>query len=158
MVLEPYSNLFRSACSKAYGLHAEMQLVDHFNTGGAQCPTIDYFGCSKKSCFLCESFLQSLPSPVGTRGRHGICYPAWGIPCPTSTESAVALDNLKGILVAKIKSCLRNETGRLLAAVPQSTLVPEVPDSVFQQLSLQETMARKALNETEDVRKQQRIL
>ena len=157
-LLGPFSKSFRSDCSKAYSLHAEMQLVHYYDSGGGQRPTIDYFGSSKKSCFLCEYFLRSLPSPVGTRGRHGICYPAWGIPCPTSPETAVALDRLKDILVSRIKSQLQNKRRLLLAPVPQSTLVRDFSDSVLQRLTLKDTMVKEALKGAEDSREQQKIL
>ena len=157
-VLAPFASSFQSDCSKSYSLHAEMQLVDYYEYGGVQRPTIDYFGCSKKSCFLCESFLRSLPSPVRTRGRHGICYPAWGIPCPTSSETAVALDRLKDILVSRINIHLQNERRLLLVSVPQSTLVPDLPDLVLQRLTLNDNIVKEAVKRENDSREQQRIL
>ncbi len=157
-VLGPFGASFRSDCSKAYSLHAEMQLVDYYESGGAQSPTKDYFGCSKKSCFLCEGFLRSLPSPVRTRGRHGICYPAWGTPSPTSAETAVALDRLKEILVSRIKILLQNNRRLLLASVPQSTLVPDLSDSILQRLQLKDNIVEEAVKGENDSREQQRIL
>ena len=157
-VLAPFDASFRSACSEAYSLHAEMQLVDSYESGNAQHPTLDYFGCSKKSCFLCEIFLQSLPSPVRTRGRHGNCYPAWGIPCPTSSETAVALDRLKDVLVSRIKGHLKHKQLSLLVSVPQSTLVPDLSHSVLQQLTLKDKMVQEAARREVESREQQRIL
>jgi len=158
-VLRPIGATFRSDCSKAYSLHAEMQLVDYYyESGGAQRPTIDYFGCRKKACFLCESFLRSLPSPVRTRGRHGVCYPSWGTPCPTSSDTAVALNRLKDILISRIKNCLQNERRSSLAAVPQSTLVADLSGSVLQRLTLQDNIVKAAVKGENDSREQQRIL
>lgn len=44
----------------------------HYESGAALPPTLDYFGCSKKVCLLCESFLQALARPLATRGRHPV--------------------------------------------------------------------------------------
>lgn len=67
-----YSSRYgREAASNrtSYSLHAEMQLFMRYEENAALTPTLYYFGRSKKACLLCDGFLQSLPSPIATRGR-----------------------------------------------------------------------------------------
>ena len=68
---------FKQDCAASYGLHAEIQLFMHYEDRPELTSDLSYFGCSKKSCLLCKTFLQALPSPIATRGSHRICYPAW---------------------------------------------------------------------------------
>jgi len=128
-----FNDKFKSDCSKSFALHAEMQLFLHYETGAALSPTLDYFGCSKKICLLCESFLQAFARPIATRGRHGVCYPAWGIPPLASPETAAALEKLDKMLVSRVKSHLANSARfgqRLVApAVHQSTVASVYTDA-----------------------------
>ncbi len=104
-----YSNRYgREAASNrtSYSLHAEMQLFMRYEENATLTPTLYYFGYSKKACLLCDSFLQSLPSPIATRGRHGICYPAWGVPPLRSVGAEAALKELEKMLVSRIKTDL----------------------------------------------------
>ena len=72
--LQPFSQRLEMVCAKSFSLHAEMQLVMYYEERCAPQPTLNYFGCSKKTCLLCETFLGALPSPIATRGRHGVCH------------------------------------------------------------------------------------
>jgi hypothetical protein len=83
-----------------------MQLFMRHEENAALTPTIYYFGCSKKACLLYDDFLQSLPNPIATRGRHGICYPAWGVPPSRSVGAEAALKELEKMLVSRIKTDL----------------------------------------------------
>ncbi|PGH01263.1 hypothetical protein GX51_05318 [Blastomyces parvus] len=73
--LGPFIQEFEKACAESFSLHAEMQLVLHYDRGCAPQPTLDYFGCSKKN-LLCETFLGGLSSPIATREGRGVFYPA----------------------------------------------------------------------------------
>ena len=132
-VLAGFSDKFKSDCGKSFALHAEMQLFMHYESGAALSPTLDYFGCSKKACLLCESFLQALARPVATRGRHGICYPAWGVPPSTSLGTVTALEELDKMLVSRVKSHLadsvRIDKRLVVPAVHQSTVASAYSDS-----------------------------
>ncbi|KAH8589504.1 hypothetical protein B0O99DRAFT_599796 [Bisporella sp. PMI_857] len=50
--------------------HAEVQLLLHYKNNNILTPSIDYFGCNKKSFLLYEALLQTLPRPISTRGRY----------------------------------------------------------------------------------------
>jgi OTT_1508-like deaminase len=133
-ILGPVSQRFEKACAKSFSLHAEMQLVLHYDEGCALQPTLDYFGCSKRTCLLCEAFLSALPCPIATRGRHGICYPAWAMP---RSSSEVAVEQLEKSLVARIRRFLNDlmHHGQksLAANVMQSDMVSDFSHSTLEE-------------------------
>lgn len=122
-------NKFRADCSVPYGLHAEIQLFMHYEENLEAKPTLLYFGCSKRSCFLCHTFLQALPHPISTRGTHGICYPAWGGPNSNSNAAGSALKGLEDVLVSRINlgfpNFIQDKKVYFAQAVQQSTLVSD---------------------------------
>ncbi|KAI8623618.1 hypothetical protein F5Y19DRAFT_492466 [Xylariaceae sp. FL1651] len=120
-ILTGFGERFRLDCERSYSLHSEMQLFTHYEGGAALPPTLNYFGCSKKACLLCESFLQALPRPVATRGRHGICYAAWGVPPSRSIGTMAALKELEEMLISRTR-------------MNQSTVASAYSDSIVQDL------------------------
>jgi hypothetical protein len=137
IILQLRRDHFREACAEPFSLHAEMQLVSHYEDPHSARPTLDYFGCSKKTCLLCESFLGALPIPITTRGRHGICYPAWGIPTAGPVSIEVAIEGALEDLVTRIQSCVRTliqgKRNITIPPVKQSAMVSD-----FSHLTLQE--------------------
>lgn len=105
-ILGAFSQRFEKACAESFSLHAEMQLVLHYDEGRAPQTTLDYFGCSKRTCLLCETFLSALPNPIATRGRHDVCYPAFGFPGSNSTTLKVAIERLEKSVVAHTRGFL----------------------------------------------------
>ncbi|KAJ5654960.1 hypothetical protein N7490_001963 [Penicillium lividum] len=140
--LDSSSQMFKKACEKTFSLHAEMQLVMHYDGENALQPNFNYFGSSKKSCLLCETFLGALPSPIATRGRHGVCYPAWGVPGSDSGTVMVAVKRLERSLVARIRGLLEDlkhpKQKSLAANVMQSDMVSD-----FSHLTLEEWQQRE---------------
>lgn len=145
-----FKDKFKRDCARSFGSHAEVQLFLHYKTNVCPSPSIDYFGCSKKTCFLCEVFLRATSQPISTRGRHGICYPAWGVPFSMSNEVAAALLELKRVLVSRIEMHLKGKLGEVfLNRVPQSTLISD-----FQGLTQEEISRRDGIkNFVEEKRK-----
>lgn len=147
-VLAGFGERFKLDCKRSYSLHSEMQLFTQYEGGAALPPTLNYFGCSKKSCLLCKTFLQALPRPVATRGRHGICYVAWGIPPSRSTGTTAALEELEKMLIFRARSHLLDQNlinRRLVApAVKQSTVASAYSDSIVQDLLQREERAESA--------------
>ncbi|OJJ85389.1 uncharacterized protein ASPGLDRAFT_168477 [Aspergillus glaucus CBS 516.65] len=139
-MLNSHKEEFRKSCAKSFCLHAEMQLFSHYEDGVALPPTLDYFGCSKKTCFLCENILKSLPKPIATRGRHGICYPAWGLPCSTSAAMEIATNALERDLLFRIRLGFNklSHQRRFTAHVPQSSVV-----SNFSKLTLEDWQGKE---------------
>ncbi|RYP51167.1 hypothetical protein DL768_003435 [Monosporascus sp. mg162] len=142
-------------------LHSEMQLFTQYENGAALPPTLNYFGCSKKACLLCESFLQALPRPVATRGRHGICYAAWGVPPSRSTGTTAALKELEKMLIFRARSHVLNQkpiNKKLIApAVNQSTVASACSDSVIQDLLQREERAESAKKAEKRLRERRHI-
>ncbi|KAL4744885.1 hypothetical protein BDW72DRAFT_212011 [Aspergillus terricola var. indicus] len=136
-MLEPFSQRFEKACAETFSLHAEMQLVLHYNNGYAPQPTLNYFGCSKKTCLLCETFLDALPSRIATRGRHGVCYPAWAVPDSNSDTIGIAVERLEKSLNVRIQGILND----LMHPKQQSHAVNVMQSGMvsdFSQLTLKE--------------------
>lgn len=140
--LHPFSERFEKECAETFDLHAEMQLVMHYEERCAPRPTLDYFGCSKRTCLLCETTLGALPNPIATRGRHGVCYPAWAIPSSNSEAVKMAVERLEKSLVARIRENLNNSihpTQKMIVPnVMQSDMVSE-----FSHLTLEEWQQRE---------------
>lgn len=134
--------MFKTTCAKSFTSHAEMQLVLHCTDGYAPHPTLNYFGCSRKTCLLCEIFLGALPNPIATRGRHGVCYPAWAVPGSRSSTIQVAIESLEKNLIARIQGVVQGSMhgGQKHTApnVMQSGMV-----SSFSQLTMQEWQQRQ---------------
>lgn len=131
--LEEMSLPFEEYCKASHSPHAEVQLVMFYETSPDLAPSYSYFGCSKKSCLLCCSFLRGLPTAISTRGEHGICYPAWGVPQPVPSAIKTALTSLERALVARIRSLLtcpaRAHRTHFTSPVQQSTLVSSISES-----------------------------
>jgi hypothetical protein len=136
--LDHFNREFEETCAEAFSLHAEMQLVLHYEERCAPPPTLDYFGCSKKTCLLCETVLRALPNQVSTRGRHGVCYPAWGVPDSTADTVHLAVQRLESSLVDRIRGFLDNlvrprQKGQAANTV-QSGLVSDLSRSTLEEL------------------------
>ncbi|KAL4902038.1 hypothetical protein BDW74DRAFT_187033 [Aspergillus multicolor] len=128
-LLYPYGSIFKQACAKSLSLHADMQLVVYYKEHPELRPMLDYFGVSKKSCLLCETFLASLDSPIKTRGRLGLCYPAWGVPCSDSADIRFATTRLAKDLLNRIREFLeeglQQRATAFLPNVMQSEIVSD---------------------------------
>ncbi|KAL9099992.1 MAG: hypothetical protein Q9163_004573 [Psora crenata] len=152
---------FKQNCAATCDLHAEIQLFTHYEDSPALNSTLSYFGCSKKACLLCDTFLRALPDPITTRGCHGICYPAWGIPPPRSVRAESGLKELEIALVSLIKSILdkpvRNQKTHFASPIKQSTFVSDFTNSTSEDL-LQREEKVKLAKEAERVRINERFI
>jgi hypothetical protein len=74
-------------------VHCEMQLLMYFLDSGEKC--FDYFGCSKKSCWLCWQMIQE-NGKCSMKGTHRKIYPRWAFPYPFSKEQASVAKGLIG--------------------------------------------------------------
>ncbi|KAF7866920.1 hypothetical protein EAF04_005761 [Stromatinia cepivora] len=160
--LDRYNNEFLEDCAKSYNLHAEIQLIMHYENSRDLVPTFEYFGCSKKTCLLCEGFLQSLPIPIFTRGRHGICERSWGVPLSTSVEVDTALKGLETILVCRISAFLEDSSeihrGLFVSNIEQSTLASELSESTRESLKQREEFIERLKKSQMNQREENAIL
>ncbi|KIW47410.1 uncharacterized protein PV06_00107 [Exophiala oligosperma] len=150
---------FKQACARPLRSHAEVQLFLHYEDGLCRAPSIDYFGCSKKSCFLCEGFLRALPLPISTRGRHGICYRAWGVPFSKSDKVVIALEELGNNLASRIEKYLKGQLrSSILNQVPQSAFVSGLSSSSSEELRWKKEMVDSVKEDQKSRQKERRIL
>lgn len=153
---------FKKDCATPYSLHAESQVFVFFQDQPALNPSLNYFGCSKRACFLCQGFLQALNEPINTRGTHGICYPAWGVPRSSSSEVNPALKRLEQKIVSRIKTYLPNPARASKVyhapAVPQSSIVSNLPESTVSDLRRREETLRSAKDQETALREQHMIM
>ncbi|KAI1780279.1 hypothetical protein F4818DRAFT_435485 [Hypoxylon cercidicola] len=161
-VIVGLNDRFKRECVLANSLHAEMQLFDYLQKDTLSILALPYFGCSKKSCLLCEDFLHALSPPIATRGRHGICYPAWGVPRSNSDDTLIALKGLEMDLASRIKTYLqdskRGPAIRTPLQVAQSSIVSGLSDMTIQELQWKEEQTVSAKQEEDSRREERRIL
>ncbi|KAI1141100.1 hypothetical protein F5Y05DRAFT_299180 [Hypoxylon sp. FL0543] len=156
-----FAQAFKRDCAKAYSYHAEIQLFQYLE-GDTSTLTVPYFGCSKKSCLLCEEFLQALPDPVKIRGRHGICYPAWGVPTSAPNRAIEALRGLEMNLLSRIKDHIRGLlAGNRIRAPPnvaQSSIVTSFSNLTIQGLKDREQQLESLKQEEASRAEERRII
>ncbi|KAM7211779.1 hypothetical protein V8F06_012846 [Rhypophila decipiens] len=115
--------------------HAEIQLLEHFE--GFLPPNADrfpYFGCSKKSCWLCQKPLYRYKAKTtGTRGfyqtrsSHGRVYPLWSTTLGSSPQTSDPWVRLRFLAALLDVETLIVE--RLQAAAVSGTQIPGVAES-----------------------------
>ncbi len=154
-----FRDRFKRDCARRLRSHAEVQLLLHYEDTGCRGPSIDYFGCSKKTCFLCEGFLQALSHPISTRGRHGICYPAWGVPFSRSDEVGLALEKLGKRLISRIEMHLKGQpTDTFLNQVPQSTVVSDMSSLPVKSMLWKNRMVKSVEAHRQSLQRERRIV
>lgn len=149
---------FRSECSRMLPSHCEMQLMMRYEAEPSLTPTLAYFGCSKKACFLCDSFLAMSPLKARTRGRHGMCHPLWGVqPCDSETI-CLRLKKLCGVVKQKIRVLL--EPGPRPSTIPmqQSSAVSELKSADMVEIRRQSENREMADRSGQEFREKMQIL
>ncbi|KAJ3846175.1 hypothetical protein EV368DRAFT_6477, partial [Lentinula lateritia] len=101
--------MFDHRQSKSLHVHAELQIIRYLLQAHIPIDEIvQYMGCSKRSCFMCKTFLLIF-SGLGTRGCHGKLYNQWSIPEIQGIEEDTketlerAVIRIQDILVQEIK-------------------------------------------------------
>ena len=99
-------------------VHCEMQLMMHFSqTGVEQC--LDYFGCSKRSCWLCwQIILQN--GKYSMKHTHRKLYPRWAFPFNFSPSQPAVAEGLR----AAYNEMLRLVQDSIINQIPLSSLEP----------------------------------
>ncbi|KAH0536098.1 hypothetical protein FGG08_007003 [Glutinoglossum americanum] len=72
---------FSGACPEALVVHAEIQLVSYYDHHLECKPSFRFIGVSKKSCYLCHTFLTTHPDSFSVSSCHQKLYLSW-IPPP----------------------------------------------------------------------------
>ncbi len=99
-------------------VHCEMQLLMHFSQPGVE-KCLDYFGCSKKSCWLCwQMILQNFKYSM--KGTHRKLYPRWAFPFKFSPLQPAVAQGLR----AAYNEMLLLIQDQVIMQTPLSTLEP----------------------------------
>jgi hypothetical protein len=117
---------FKQDCSRGFSTHAEVQLLLRNEAFPKSKPTLDYIGCSKKSCLLCKAFLQISPLRAKIRGRHGGCCPAWGVSPAHLGRLSGRLTHLSKLLKQRLLEELVSRGVTLHRQIPQSIIVSDL--------------------------------
>ncbi|KAK1749421.1 hypothetical protein QBC47DRAFT_355084 [Echria macrotheca] len=112
--------------SPTWEVHAEMKLLQHCIVAAPSGERmVPYFGCSKRSCFLCWSFLDIFQG-FKTRGCHGKLYNLWGLPgfegCGPEEMSKI-VDTVRALEALLTTEILQGTAGALPLA-KESTIGP----------------------------------
>lgn len=149
---------FMSECRSALYTHCEIQLLTRYETQPSLSPTLAYFGCSKKACFLCEKFLTLSPLNIRTRGRHGKCHPRWAVQPCTSESTRQRLRSLCDIVKEKIRARLNGSHTPVPVAIHQSSAVSELRSKHMTELMRQSKNREVADKKAQELREQRQIL
>ena len=129
--LQSWDVRFKTECSRGLPSHTEVQLLTRYLDNPGDRPVLDYFGCSKKACLLCEAILRLSPLQIRMRKGHGKCSPKWGIPAESIPKTESILRGFEQILVQRIKELLSNgpnKTKILRQPDPDSTLLSSLEE------------------------------
>ena len=104
-------------------VHCEMQLLMKFLQPGAE-KCEDYFGCSKKSCWLCWEMIQQ-HDKYSMKDTHRKIYPRWAFPYNFSPSQAKIAEGLRaaynGMMSLLQEKVIKGTALETLAPEPQTS-------------------------------------
>ncbi|KAL5360164.1 hypothetical protein BJX96DRAFT_68679 [Aspergillus floccosus] len=149
---------FMEKCRYALATHCEIQLLTRYEAEPSLSPSLAYFGCSKKACFLCEKFLALSPLNIRTRGRHGKCEPRWAVQPCSSESTRQRLRSLCGIIKEMIRARLNGGRSSTPVAIHQSSAVSELKSKHMIELARQSKNLKVANKKAQELREHRQIL
>ena len=152
------NHTFKKQCRRNLFVHCEIQLLTHYETQPSLGPTLDYFGCSKKACYLCESFLALSSLKFRTRGRHGKCHPQWAVHSDNTESIRQRLNDLCELIKQKIRARLEPHQAPPPVAINQSSAVSVLKTSGLLEITPQMQNREIANKEGQKLREQMQIL
>ena len=99
-------------------VHCEMQLLIHFSQAGVE-ECLDYFGCSKKSCWMCWQMI-SQNYKYSMKNTHRKLFPRWAFPFEFSPSQPGIAEGLR----ATYNGMLILIQDQIISQKPPSTLEP----------------------------------
>lgn len=149
---------FEAGCRSNLITHCEIQLLMRYESQPSLCPTLAYFGCSKKMCYLCELLLVLSSFEVHTRGRHGQCHPLWAVqPCNTE-DTKRRLKSLCETIKVKIRERIEPRQTPPPVAIQQSSAVSDLKSLDFLELRLQKKNREVEDKKAQELRENRQIL
>ncbi|KAK4168118.1 hypothetical protein QBC43DRAFT_309729 [Cladorrhinum sp. PSN259] len=150
--------MFKKGCSREFPVHCEIQLLLRYENEPPLAPSLDYFGCSKKACFLCFHFLSLSHSRPRVRGHHGVCHPLWGIGPKHSDGLRRRLRELCDILKERITDHVTSPSPITPVLTSQSTVISDVNSADMVELRRQIANRKLLESESEKTRQRRQIL
>ena len=99
-------------------VHCEMQLLIHFSQPGRE-KCLDYFGCSKKSCWMCWQMI-SQNNKYSMKNTHRKLFPRWAFPFQFSPSQPSITEGLR----ATYNEMLILIQDQIISPRPPSTIEP----------------------------------
>jgi hypothetical protein len=149
---------FRKKCRLNLFIHCEIQLLRRYEAQPSLGPTLAYFGCSKKACYLCESFLALSSLKFRTRGRHGKCHPQWAVHSDNTESIIQRLKGLCEMIKQKIRARLEPHQTPPPVTIDQSSAVSVLKTSDLLEITLQRKNREIANKKGQELREQMQIL
>ncbi|KAH6972719.1 hypothetical protein BKA56DRAFT_592733 [Ilyonectria sp. MPI-CAGE-AT-0026] len=157
-VLIKRRNRFKNECLRMLPSHSEMQLLMRYEAEPSLAPTLSYFGCSKKACYLCSIFLSISPLKPKVRGRHGMCHPLWAVQPYSWEVMRLRLNELREMLKQQIRNLISSESRSPKVHVKQSSARSELKSADMIELRRQ-TLNRERLDrDNMELRQRMQIL
>ncbi|KIW33235.1 uncharacterized protein PV07_00101 [Cladophialophora immunda] len=116
---------FRDVCTLHLPVHAEIQLLNFYDSNPKRRPSFRFIGVSKKSCFLCQWFLARHPLSFNVSSCHQKLYLNWRP--PPAADIAVyrqyktIVTDLSKAMESVVKQELQNRLGLRRPVPPDST-------------------------------------
>ena len=113
---EDLSKVIREECRKKTRVHAELLLIEYFDTYG--CTFLDgndkYIGCSKPACYLCHAYIDAHPGRYALPASHQKIYLAWRLPDvyfgdPNPEGRLETHEQILGRMIDKVRQDLKTE-------------------------------------------------
>lgn len=149
---------FKRECGSKLFIHCEVQLLVRYEAQPSLSPTLAYFGCSKKACYLCALFLDLSSLKIRTRGRHGKCHPRWAVQPCNSESTRQRLKSLCEMIKKEIKVRIEPRQTPPPVAIHQSSAVSDLKSSDMLDLTLQRKNREIADKNGQELREQMQIL
>ena len=111
---------FAKQISTPLNIHTEVQMLTVYALNPDFHRSLNYFGCSKRACLLCDAMTKLAPEQIEMRGTHGKCYFLWGIPVALQERNESEVVQLTNLITTRIKGIERNPSRYLRA--PESDL------------------------------------
>ena len=111
---------FAKQISTPLNIHTEVQMLTVYALNPDFHCSLNYFGCSKRACLLCDAMIKLAPEQIEMRGTHGKYYCLWGIPVVLQERNESEVVQLTDLITARIKGIERNPSRYLRA--PESDL------------------------------------
>ncbi|KAE8311324.1 hypothetical protein BDV41DRAFT_542661 [Aspergillus transmontanensis] len=111
---EVISEKLQTYVKKPPRVHAEIQLINHFDTNNS--PLLEernpYIGCSKPACYLCYKYIADHPRQWFRPPSHQKLYNSWGLPKPRGKENREEfLATTAEVLQRELREDIANKRG-----------------------------------------------